>query len=170
MGNSQPDRHDRLLDRELAAYVGQSPRPGLEARVLSRIRAEAERSGWSIKHWASLVAVACLLAGFAIWQRRVPATAPVKIIVSGANAGPAVARVLERSQMPDRASKRRPAATLRHAGFPHPPSLTRQERALVAFARRDPGGALRMAPETQPIEIEPLRIQEIQVQPLPDEP
>jgi hypothetical protein len=54
----------------------------------------------------------------------------------------------------------------KQAEFPIRTPLTQQERALVAFVRSAPNDALQAFGEMPQTKIEPLRIEEIRLQPL----
>ena len=65
---------DELIDAALAGYSSTEPAPGLEARVLRRVRAvePARWRGWEFRFAVAVPAIASLLlAAFAvrIWQR-----------------------------------------------------------------------------------------------------
>jgi hypothetical protein len=111
--------------------------------------------------------MACLLAGIAIRNHRAPAPAPSAIVRSQATGPPARAATIETAK-PFRANPRitRRAKLPKEAQFPIRTPLTREERALMAFVRNAPEDAQQAFGETLPAEIEPLRIEEIQLQPL----
>jgi hypothetical protein len=69
MRSNQPDELDRLLDEALASYSSEEPRPGLERRVLKRVRAERapRRFGWW--RWAVAVPVLASLLALAVTHR-----------------------------------------------------------------------------------------------------
>ena len=64
---------DILLDRGLEAYVGATPRPGLDRRVMQHIRAAEGRAvPWFARPWALAAAAAALViaAGVELWVNR----------------------------------------------------------------------------------------------------
>jgi len=144
------DRLDLLIDSALASYTSRSAPLGLEARVLRRIRTEGVGPGWPVWRWILVAAACCLLAGLAVWIRRAPAPAPV----------------VQRS-----AVSKPPVPTLqRRRAHPTASALTPQERALLTFVNDAPEQVLQMSGPMQPLEIEPLSIDMLDVQPLPDQP
>jgi len=153
-------RWDELIDRALADYTSPVPPLGLEARVLRRIRAGGAAERWSLWPWMVVAAACCLLAGVAVWILRAPAPAPPRIVVSKMVPQPHG----ETSKLPIRTIQRR------QKRLPARAPLTREERALVAFVKSAPEQALRSFGPMQPIEIAPLSIDKIEVQPLPDHP
>jgi len=167
MADEQRDPLDGLLDDALAAYVSQEPRPGLERRVLNGIGADGTRPRFPIFRWAlPIVALGCLLAAIALWNHRAPAPAPPEIARTEASPPPATATTEPAKPPRGQPRNARRARVPKQAEFPIRAPLTHQERALVAFIRSAPDEALQAFGETPPTTIEPLRIDEIQLQPL----
>lgn len=160
MENDRRDSLDDLLDAALASYAGE-PRAGIEARVLSRVRAAGRRTRRTLSSWAALLAAGCLTAGIVVWRRHAPAPERVKVVEIKKNPSVVVAR---------NAEPQKPMRKLRkHVEFPDRAPLTREERGLVAFVRSEPEEAQRMLGDMRPIEIEPLRVEKIEIEPLPEE-
>jgi hypothetical protein len=158
---------DHLLDGALATYSRQEPRPGLERRVLNRIHAEGARLRVLFLRWAlPIAAVACLLAGIALWNRPIPAPAPWVPIRTEATPPAAIAAIPSGAKRLRRQPTNGRRAAPKRTEFPVREALTHQERALVAFVRRTPDEAQHTFGETQSMQIEPLHIDEIQLRPL----
>ena len=66
------DELDKILDSALASYSQEEPRPGLDARVLKRIRAAGEARSFAWWRWATAIPVfACLLfLAVTFWGKR----------------------------------------------------------------------------------------------------
>ena len=170
MAGEQRDPLDRLLDDALETYASQEPRPGIEGRVLNRIRAEGRRPRFRLLRWALPIAtLGGLLAGLNIWKDRAepePSALP-QMVWTAASPPSAIAATTESAQRPR--VKRRNAHRSRmpkKAEFPVRAPLTHQERALIAFVRTAPEEALQAFDQRLPNPIEPLRIEEIELQPL----
>jgi hypothetical protein len=167
MASEQRDPLDHLLDGALATYSRQEPRPGLERRVLSRIHVEGARPRLFFLRWAlPVAAVACLLAGIALWNRPTPAPAPWVPVRNEATPPAAIAAIPSGAKRLRRQPTNGRRAAPKRTEFPVREALTHEERALVAFVRRTPDEAQRAFGETQPVQIEPLHIDEIQLRPL----
>ncbi len=108
-----------LLKDALASYTGREPRPGIEERVLRRVRAPrlARRSGWAL---ASLAA-ACVIVTIMIPRQEALEIPPPRI-------APATT-VMMKSEPPH--------VIGRSERFPTPSPLTREERMLLALADSD---------------------------------
>jgi hypothetical protein len=147
---------DRMLDSLLQQYGHVEPGPGLESRILARIRTEAVRSS-SSRRWAwilaeGVAAILLLLMVAGIRHRPVPvledstmARAPERNDIAQAsrsipaNASSASRRATARSRRAGRV--REP----RLDQFPSPRPLTRRELALVDYVARFPQEALLVA-------------------------
>jgi hypothetical protein len=149
------DRIDELLDSALATYV-ESPRPGLEQRIMYRVR--ARRHPWRLIVPAfALVALACV----ALFFPR-PRTSTSRERHSGVQARPAP----QVSETPT-GSIHRKRLLAKQATFPMATPLTEGERALLALGQQHPETAVDVAanlkkansdlPEIEPLEIPPLR-------------
>jgi len=109
------EERDDLLKEALACYAGRDPRPGIEERVLRRVRAPrlARRSGWAVV----LLAAACVIVMMMIPREE---TLVVPLPALAMPPLPVLVKAIER---PDR--------------FPTPSPLTREERTLLALADTD---------------------------------
>jgi hypothetical protein len=146
------DRIDELLDSALATYV-ESPRPGLELRVMHRLR--AKRRTW---HFLLPVLAAATLACVAFFFPRTY-TAPTLEFRSTTQPPPPIERSFARQI-------RKKTVVPRQSTFPKATPLTEGERALLALAQRHPDTAAVVAanlkkansdlPEIEPLEIAPL--------------
>jgi hypothetical protein len=138
---------DEWIDDALADYSTAQPLAGIEERVLNRVRRRSRIAKWA---WAT-PALASLLLAAVIVVRTTPGEQQ-SLNLSPPSASPAPAF------MPMRPAKRFKTAA--------PKSLTREERALLAFVHRDPAAAVEAFDELQKKSSEPLEIQSIEVQPL----
>jgi hypothetical protein len=163
MRNDERDSLESLLDNALASYSMQEPRPGLDRRVLHRIHsAAAPRLVFPRWTWA-IPAAACLLWAGIHWTRPVatPGRAPVTHMAAARETTPAkpatppiVERPRERKSLP------------RLPQFPAPAPVTNEERALLAFVTRAPRQAQEALLDARQQSVEPIRIEEIKIQPL----
>lgn len=162
MEHERRDGLDRLLDDALAIYASRDPRPGFERRVLERVGTEGARSWWPSLRWAlPLIAMGLVLAGILLWNDHVSAPVPPKVTAISQAAKP-----LPRQPRTGQPRRSRLAALPKQHEFPMRTALTRQERALVAFVHSSPTEEWRTFDEAPSIMIEPLKIQEIKVEPL----
>ena len=167
MAGEQRDPLDRLLDDALAAYVNQEPRPGLERRVLNRVRAEGARPRFAFLGWASPAAVLGCLLAVVLWNNRATVPAAPEMARAGVSPTPVVDAATESGKpLRRQPGNTRRASVPKQAEFPVPTPLTRQERALVAFVSSAPDEALQTFGQPRPPEIEPLWIDEIELPPL----
>lgn len=169
---------DDLLDASLRHYASAAPRPGLEGRVLSGVRARQQAARWR-RVWAwgmGLAAVAAMVTMLVIhWPRQQPEHLPVIANRPANISAPAVARVIPRVQPP---LPRRPPRTAARARvdtrpqqFPTPRPLSEQERLLLAYAKSLNGSSAASAPQADmdvehDLEIPPLSIAAIKIEPL----
>jgi hypothetical protein len=70
---------------------------------------------------------------------------------------------------PSRPARRRHPRYPRQPQFPAPAPVTVEERALLAFVRRSPEEARQVLAESKLQSLEPIRIEEIEIQPLPSD-
>jgi hypothetical protein len=153
------DPVDELLDRAIAEYL-EAPRPGLEQRVLRRVRSEG-RTLMPVWALAAVVSV-CLLAFVLTRTDRVPET-----VHSGTQMPPAL-HMAQAAQSPQvhRVQKAAravlPPALPKRATFPTPTPLSDGERALLSLSKRHPemaaAVATRLNKTLEQLEIEPLEI------------
>jgi hypothetical protein len=166
MSNGERDKIESLLDDALASYSRQEPRPGLDRRVLDRIHsAGAPRLMFPRWAWA-VSAAACLLWAGIFWNRH--AATPERVQVTQVSHVAAA-----RETAPARPATPRIAARLhkrkvlpRLPQFPAPAPVTDEERALLAFVARAPKEAQEALIDWQQLDVEPIRIEEIKIQPL----
>lgn len=161
----QDEQLDRMLDEALASYSSKGPRPGLEDRVLAHVRAEAGRR--RIPRWVfALPALAAAMVMIAIFSRPAPQPPPLPVPLvkqAFARAPETPAAKAARRATPVRAAKR---VLPKRQVFPTPVPLTNEERALLVFAQRYPEQARALfTPPPEP-KIEPIRIEEIRIEPL----
>jgi hypothetical protein len=153
------DRIDELLDGAIATYV-ESPRPGLERRVMYRLR--TERPAWRLIVPAfALTALVCLVLFFPRHHATpLSARPPLEIHpIAQAHPAPLVKQIPVVSINRKRAFPKQPT-------FPMATPLTEGERALLALSQQHPEEAARVAVnlkktvsdlEIEPLEIAPLR-------------
>jgi hypothetical protein len=166
MRNDERDNIESLLDNALASYSMQEPRPGLDRRVLERIHSDdAPRPVFPRWAWA-IPAAACLLWAGIFGPRYVAAPKHSRLAQAAHMAAPpAIApsrpehpRIVERP--------RRRKSQPRLPQFPAPAPVTNEERALLAFVARAPKEAQEALLDTPQPGVEPIRIEEIKIQPL----
>ena len=159
------DELDRVLDEGLASYLSREPRPGLENRVLSRVRAEGARR--RIPRWVFAIPALAGLVFLVMVFRPVAPPAPKLVVRTEIrNVVPDVPVVKPRKirKSPRRALPKRDA-------FPTPTPLTAEERALLAFIKRSPEQARELFSPPPQQSDESIRIDEIRIDPLEmDEP
>jgi hypothetical protein len=161
---------DSLMEQGLSSYSSQEPRPGLETRVLNRVRSEGPQVRFVFPRWAfAIPALACGLLLFAWLQpSRVQQpvvqqiVAPAPPTVTEAPITPARREPVE--QRPRSVAKRAPLPKMQQ--FPSPAPITKGERALLAFVARSPEKAREILMDDRPWAAEPIRIEEIKIQPL----
>ena len=167
MRSDEGDERDRLLDEALSSYSAEEPRPGLEQRVLNRIRAEAgaRRRAWA--QWYIAIPALCLLAVVALvgWPRREPAPAPRRPVAQAPEVKKPVV-VPTRMRKPARQPRTRVAGLPKLEQFPSPSPLTEEERALLEFVMRSPKDAQAFLGDVEIQSVEPIRIEEIHIEPL----
>jgi hypothetical protein len=163
MRNDERDNIESLLDNALASYSMQEPRPGLDRRVLHRIHSDdAPRLVFPRWSWA-IPAAACLLWAGIFWNRH--AATPERVQVSHVAAARATAPPRPATPpMVDHPHKRQ--ALPRLPQFPAPAPVTNEERALLAFVALAPKEAQEALIDTPQQSVEPIRIEEIKIQPL----
>ncbi|HXM42187.1 MAG TPA: hypothetical protein VN924_13115 [Bryobacteraceae bacterium] len=145
------DELDRALDEALARYSSAEPLAGLEQRVLNRVR--AERPGRRIGRWAWAVALAAgMIATAVFWV--------------GQAFRPVPQQILTRATPPVQTTAPPPVLGKRHRQARRPVPLTSEERALLALATRAPGQAREALLELPVRSTEPIRIEEIKIEPL----
>jgi hypothetical protein len=136
------EEQDDLLNEALASYTGREPWPGIEERVLRRVREPglARRSGWAL----ALLAAACVIV-----MTMIPHQETMEITVPAVVAPPPVSVKVEAPHVIGKPER-----------FPTPSPLTREERTLLALA----DSTILAGSETA--EITPIRIEEIVIPPI----
>ena len=173
MRSNQPDELDRLLDEALASYSSEEPRPGLEQRVLARVRAEAapRRFGWW--RWGVAIPLLASLLVVAIAYRSKPqatsrerdlasAKPPATVVAAPAKPRPDTprrARSVHRAVVAHSALPRRDV-------FPLPTPLSPEERAVLNLVRRFPDQARRVLIDANDRSNQPIEIPGIEIPPL----
>ena len=150
------ERMERWLDKVLAEHGSAEPRPGLEKRVLVRVRQEQEASAQTRSWWPVLAATAAAVAlAIGVFMVERPAKAPVTPVANAdRQRSPTVAeKAPHQVAVPLRA--RRPHHTRRDtdAGqgvpkldqFPSPAPLSEEEEALVRYVKEFPEEARMIA-------------------------
>lgn len=171
MGNDEPDAVERVLGEGLARYAGQEPLAGLEQRVLDRVRGEGAARRAGFRRWgfiAAGVAVAALVAAAVLWMTPHPPEA-IPSLARVMGPPPDLASSNQAPRMADArpVKKHRIAAGLpRRRQFPTPAPISSEERALLALAARAPDLARRAFAHSKPLSIEPIRLEEIKIEPL----
>jgi hypothetical protein len=170
------DELDKILDSALSSYSKEEPRPGLESRVLNRIRASREARRFAWLRWAVAIPVlASLLFVFWILDSSKPARSKLK----GAAETPQHVALQNRDRkgavnklQKHVASAGRPSAKHvplpKQKQFPSPVPLTDEERTLLAFVARSPKQAKELLVDAKSRTAEPIEIKEIQIEPLQD--
>ena len=141
---------DEWIDGALAGYSAAQPLAGIEERVLYRVRRRARIVRWA---WTTPALASLLLAAVIVVRTTPVEQQSLNLSPPITPSAPPLIRI-----MPLRPAKRFRVAA--------PKSLTHEERALLAFAERDPAAALQAFDELQKKSTEPLEIQAIEVQPL----
>ncbi|MBV9301843.1 MAG: hypothetical protein JOY62_13770 [Acidobacteriaceae bacterium] len=161
------DELDQILARGLRSYADAEPRPGLEKRVINRVRETREIRSLKWLRWAISVPVfaSLLIIAITFWPKRErtpefhASSTPVAKSVSAAPVIPKAAEAAVR-----RPRSQRVLAPKREQ-FPTPVPLTEEERALLAFANGVPHAEEVMATQEKRMS-EPLEIAEIHIEPL----
>jgi hypothetical protein len=169
---------DELLDASLARYAQTEPRPGLEARLLARLRSEPEPALFPWR-WLPAAAAAVLALAVALYfassrESRLPEVA--------VQPRPTTAPVVAPPQVPQRAAVapvRRPgpktaapralagSAPPRREQFFQPSALSAQEAALMRFVSQAPPEELRLvARENRSEPIGDLRLERLEIPPV----
>ena len=156
---------DDLLDAGLAQYRSVEPRPGLENRILARLRTEQKAAPWRAWAWrigAGVVAAGVILALVSQPRRQRPHTLPS--VAESPKSAPAVAS-LTPATAPARQTPVPRHNEPRRDVFPSPAPLSEEEKLLVSYVRKMPDGALGAFPEDdQPVAS--LRVPDLNIPPL----
>ncbi len=170
---------DRALEEALQSYAAEEPRPGLERRVLARVRIEAAGSQrpnrWRMISLVSAAVCLVILCVFAFQTQRHtkpanigssrPALVPRPQVAAGT--GSHLQNPVPRVVRAHHSGALRPYSPRKEV-FPTPEPLSPQERLLVTYAAAS-ARVSRQSPivAKEPIHLEPIRIAEIHIDPLP---
>ncbi len=176
---------DELLDSALARYAQVEPRPGLEARLLARLRSEPEPAafGW---RWLPMAAAAAVVVAAVLYfagsrESRPPEVAvqpqpavaptvtppPVMPKPSAPVANRAVAKQPSAAGASLRAAGARVSISLRRQEFFQPTPVSEQEAALMRFVRQAPAeDLLALARQSRAEPIPDLRVDALDIPPL----
>jgi len=176
---------DDLLDSALAQYVQAGPRPGLEGRLLARLRSEPEPAafGW---RWLPMAATAAVVLAAVLYfvgsrQSRPPEVAvQPKPVIAPTTTAPAV-KPKASAPVASRDAAKQPSAPhppMRAAGAPAPMSARRQqffqptpvseqEAVLMRFVSQTPAEELLvLARQSRAEPIPELRVEALEIPPV----
>lgn len=188
--NSQRDENfvDGLLDSALARYAQAEPRPGLEGRLLARLRSEPASAAFSWR-WLPMAAAAAMVLAAVLYfagsresNRPQIATQPQPAVGTATIAqpessqasaplgkGPSRAtRPVARQASAQRAAA--PPSSPRRGQFPTPAALSAQEQALVRFVNQSSPRELQVLADKKQegpipnLQVEPLEISPVAVE------
>jgi hypothetical protein len=155
MKSDARDNFDQMLDAALASYANVEPPPGMEQRILARVRSSGESRRIVWWRWAvvAVPALACVLA--VVTYRGTPPIDPPRVALSVPGAPVLAPRVVKRTSRP------KPAPLPKREVFPTPTPLSPEERALLALVAQSPAKALDLSATSEPKPIEPIKIEPI---------
>jgi hypothetical protein len=161
MKNDEPHAIDRVLEEALAEYSSAEPLAGIEQRVLRRVRAEGARTRGTLWRWVFVAGavVAASITFMAVVRMR-PVPDPVRVIAQVPKPMPRMA-----SAQPSRKRSTRPGLP-RRRDFPIPAPVSQEERALLALVTRSPDETREAFRDLQQRSTEPIRLEEIKIEPL----
>lgn len=188
MPEKNPKREDRfvddLLDSALARYAQAEPRPGLEARLLARLRSEPEPAAFAW-HWLPMAAAAAVILAAALYFAGSRESRPPEVAVepqpavapqvttppppepSGTVVNRAVAKQPSAAGASMRAAGARASISVRRQEFFQPTPLSEQEAALLRFVRQTPAeDLLALARQSRAEPIPELRVEALNIPPL----
>ena len=165
--SEMPDLN-RILDEALSGYCATEPPPGLQRRVLARVRAGRRTS--RLTWWTAVPAVAALSLAFLLLRAPdAPSPRPVRV---HNNPPRSIATAPRPASAPARTARgeavRRQQAVSVPARFPAPAPLSTEERLLVDLQSRRPAEVWPLLAGTN-ASLEPVSIDEIRIEPLPVE-
>ncbi len=164
MRSEERDPLDALLEEALPGYSGHEPHPGLEQRILNRVRAAGPAPRFPRWVFAIPALAGLLVLAGIFWKREAPKVPRPEAAHTVAKiSAPAVPPV---KPEPARRTTRRHTRYPKQPVFPAPTPLTNEERALLALAAHAPKEAREALTQTRPRDPEPIRIEEIKIQPL----
>ncbi len=160
------DELDKILNGALSAYSLEEPRPGLESRVLHRIRGRHEFSSrWMPWIFVAPALASLLVIAFLRRETRLPDLPQIAVNIPVVSFKlPLLAKAAPKSEKLPRDSRALP----KQKEFPTPAPLTDQERILLAVMRRPPNETRRVFAELHMLNAEPIQIEEIHIDPLQD--
>jgi hypothetical protein len=163
------DELDKILDGALSSYSREESRPGLEGRVLKRIRAALEQHRFHWLRWAAAIpALVCFLLAVTFWTTRNSMPKPRKPApIVAKTASPSL---IARQAVQTTVARRRPKHVWlpKREQFPTPAPLTDEERALLAFIAHSPKQAQEVLADAKSRTAGPIHIKEISIEPLQD--
>jgi len=170
---------DELLDSALARYAQAEPRPGLEGRLLARLRSEPEPAafGW---RWLPMAAAAAVVLAAVLYFAGSRTSRPTEVAVqpppavAPAQTAPAVTPKASAPVASRPAAKRlsapralAAAASGRRQQFPTPGALSEQEQLLVRFVHQTPPQELQVVARQRLAEPIPnLRVEALEIPPV----
>ena len=157
MRNNDPNQLDSIINGALSGYTAAEPLAGIEQRVLHRVRsANAGHQASKLLGWAVAcpIVIALLPIAIAVW------TPPARTLsASLPRVGPpANALTIPRTVAPE--PRRRLRSTPVH------PSISREERTLLAMVRSHPAESQQFFAEISRRGEEPVEVHEIEIAPL----
>lgn len=168
---------NELFDAALAGYGSEDPRPGLEGRILARLK-NAEGSGRPrLQVWGLAVSTAVLvLLAVILAPRRRPAPAASGSTMAAPQPGISALAVAPKAHELNASAARPPSVTVqvrRPEQFPTPAPLSEQEKMLLLYVKEQPRPVL-AAPAAKPageeLEIPELTIASLKIKGLPRPP
>ncbi len=166
MNDKDQDRFaDDLLDGALASYSKAAPRPGLEGRILARVRERERQERFRFWALAGAAAAAVILLVVLLIPHRAPVT--VSSVPKTSGHSPAVAPVVKPPTRSASASTSRTVRTVkamrpRPEQFPTPAPLSPEEKLLLTYVAQIPkeelAAAVKDENEERTLEIPPLKI------------
>lgn len=183
MASDEYNELDKVLDSALSGYSAQEPWPGIEDRILNRIRNEGARRLFAAFRWRAVLAGAagCLLLAAVLFRHAADPSSTALAPVPPRPIEPPRAELQAATAAQEPRPRPRPESTRnrqiaersplpKRQVFPTPSPLTAEERALLAVISRGPERVRETLTYAQtsvpkPIQIEPIEIQELQNSP-----
>ena len=145
----------------LKEYASVEPRPGLEQRVIERVRTEGQRR----RSPALWVAAAAVCGALFIWLNAGPVEKPVQPAAIAEMISNPLPSVYELRIRPVRRRHVRHGLPVQET-FPAHPQLTPEEQALLKLIREQPETTKVLMTKTEPAPIVPIEIPELMIRPL----
>lgn len=175
------DKHDDrfvddLLDSALARYAQAEPRPGLEGRLVARLRSEPEPRAFSWRWMPAAAAAVVVFAAFLYFagsreSRTLEIVKQTKLTIAPAVTPPQV--TLESLPTGNRPVVKQPSARVLASTpapreqFPTPLALSEQEQLLVHFVKQTPPQELQaLARQNRAEPIKVLRVDALEIPPV----